>query len=269
MAQSLRIWDQIIATGFLLQAGWLLVTWGGQAIIVCPSSLCGNWKAEVGSPGFLEALKVNFGRELNGSPGEEVAWGRTFKTNRGGKWQGETWLWKVTWSWNSEWKFATFHGSFLWSRIFPSIGAPSNWYIYIIIIIQIYIYIHINSSWNEHQSNSNDSISSTIVKVTSEKSSNFFWGSPNCSSPATYHHNLGILEPLFCPKEDWNPAAWIPRFWIAKALNCLLWSASWQTSRGYLAQMNQTTRWNKMESNSKLTSWFHDLMMHSILKFKV
>lgn len=143
MAQSLRIWDQIIATGFLLQAGWLLVTWGGQAIIVCPSSLCGNWKAEVGSPGFLEALKVNFGRELNGSPGEEVAWGRTFKTNRGGKWQGETWLWKVTWSWNSEWKFATFHGSFLWSRIFPSIGAPSNWYIYIIIIIQIYIYIYI------------------------------------------------------------------------------------------------------------------------------
>ena len=129
--RSLRIWDQIIATGFLLQAGWLLGDLLGPGHHCLPFLVVWQLEGRGWVPGFLEALKMNFGRELNGSPGEEVAWGRTFKTNRGGKWQGETWLWKVTWSWNSEWKFATFHGSFLWSRIFPSIGAPSNWYIYI------------------------------------------------------------------------------------------------------------------------------------------
>ena len=35
--------------------------------------------------GFLKALKVNFGRKLVVT-GEEMAWGRTFETNRGGKW---------------------------------------------------------------------------------------------------------------------------------------------------------------------------------------
>ena len=52
---------------------------------MCPSSLCGNWKAEVGQ-GLGGGFEGELLEENSVVTGEEMAWGRTFETNRGGKW---------------------------------------------------------------------------------------------------------------------------------------------------------------------------------------
>lgn len=121
------IWDPSLPPVLLSKGGFW---WPGGAGHHCVSFLF-VWQLEGrGWPGFGRRLwRWTFGRKLSGDRwrnglGKDVWNQRWWKVVR------RNLAWKVTEIWSSEWKFATFHDSFLWSRIFPSIGWRSNWYKY-------------------------------------------------------------------------------------------------------------------------------------------